>query len=179
MKIVLSKEEQNIIVTQFRNSGNLKAFAQLYEFHFNFVYSIAWHYLRDRDKAFDVTQDTFIQVSKKIKQLENVKHFKSWISTISRNLSISQLRKRKSNRNITLEEYSIYMISDVDNSILEERITKLNLVIETLGTAERELINRKYYLRKKISEIARELEISESAVKMRLQRVKDKIKKAS
>ncbi len=179
MKTVLSKEEQYNFITQFRNNRNSMAFAKLYEFYFEFVYGIAWHYMRDKDNAFDVAQDTFILVYQKISQLQNVKYFKFWISTISRNLCITQLRKIKRNREINLEEYSLYTIGDVDSSFLEEKITKLNFVMDILEVAEKELIYQKYYQSYKISEIAKELNVSESAIKMRLQRAKNKIKKAS
>ena len=84
-------DEQQLLV-QIAQS-NEKAFHTLYQQYFAKVYAMALHYMPDAFSAQDMVQEVFGRVWQHRNELPNIRHFESWIITITRNLLINELRK--------------------------------------------------------------------------------------
>jgi len=60
------------------------------------VYSVALHYLRDREEAKDIAQDVFVRVYRNLGTFENrEENFLPWILSLTRNACIDRLRRMK------------------------------------------------------------------------------------
>ncbi len=60
------------------------------------VYSVALHYLRDREEARDIAQDVFVRVYRNLGSFENREgNFLPWILSLTRNACIDRLRRMK------------------------------------------------------------------------------------
>ena len=75
-------------------NNNAEAFRQLYELYWGKIYAASIFYLKDKNTAEDIVQETFLRIWIKRAQLPEVQHFAHYIQTIARNLIISLLRKK-------------------------------------------------------------------------------------
>ncbi len=75
--------------------GDERAFAQLVKQYEQMVYGFAFKLCRDKDKAEESFQDTFINVYRKIDQFDSRSKFSTWLYTIVANNCLMNRRKRK------------------------------------------------------------------------------------
>ncbi len=60
------------------------------------VYSVALHYLRDREEARDLAQDVFVRVYRSLESFENREgNFLPWLLSLTRNACIDRLRRMR------------------------------------------------------------------------------------
>ena len=59
------------------------------------VFALAYHYLRDREEARDVAQETFIRIYKGLEGFQDSERFLPWMVRIARNCSIDRVRRLK------------------------------------------------------------------------------------
>jgi len=76
-------------------AGDEAAFAELVRRHQAMVYSIAWHYLRHRDVAEEVAQDTFLHLFRNLDHLESDAHVESWLRRVVVHRAIDQTRRAR------------------------------------------------------------------------------------
>lgn len=142
----------------------------------------AYLMVKDLQLAEELVQDAFIIAFRKIDQLEEPAKLKSWITTILLNLCRSKMR-RKSFRfsffsmneddtqweDVDEETPESYLIEQVDNQELSQAILQLDFKY-------REVITFYYFNELSVIEIAELLKKSESTVKSRLMRARQKLK---
>lgn len=128
--------------------------------------------------AEDILQDVFIKIFNKIDQLESKVSTKAWIFTITRNTIIDFYKKRKdfivspNSLNIVVEE-----LEDINE--MNDDISKcISNMIYNLPDKYNQVYNMHEKQGMKHKDISKTLDISISASKVRLKRVKDKIKES-
>jgi RNA polymerase sigma-70 factor (ECF subfamily) len=75
--------------------GDERAFTQLVRRYEQLVFGVAMKVCRDREKAEEAVQDTFINVFRKLKQFRGGSKFSTWLYTIVVNSCRMNFRKRK------------------------------------------------------------------------------------
>ncbi len=85
----------NLSLVRQAQEGNEQAFVQLIKEYESLVYSFAYKVCRDKEKAEEAWQDTFINVFRKIKQFDEKSKFTTWLYTIVTNNCLMKHRKRK------------------------------------------------------------------------------------
>ena len=75
--------------------GDERAFAQLVKQYEQTVWGFAFKLCRDKEKAEESFQDTFINVYRKIDQFDSRSKFSTWLYTIVANNCLMNRRKRK------------------------------------------------------------------------------------
>jgi RNA polymerase sigma-70 factor, ECF subfamily len=90
----VSKEERELIRRASR--GDDRAFTQLFRRYENMVYSFSYKVCRDKEKAEETLQDTFINVYKNLSSFRGGSKFSTWIYSIVTNNCLMKHRKRKS-----------------------------------------------------------------------------------
>ena len=103
--------------------GDLAAFDQLVDRHFDMVYFVAFARLRSRESAEDLAQEAFIVAWQKLAELKDAASFKAWICTIVRNLA-----------NRTLQRQSRRVTTDLD--AIPEVATDSESPVEHAASAE-------------------------------------------
>jgi RNA polymerase sigma-70 factor, ECF subfamily len=83
--------------------GDSAAFADLVREHQAMVFSIAWHYLEDRALAEDVAQEVFLELYRKVGQIQSASHLAYWLRRVAAHRSIDQGRRHKHRREQPLE----------------------------------------------------------------------------
>ena len=68
------------------------------------VFSIAYHFLRDRTAAEDLGQDVFLHLYQNLEQLESPAHVKFWLRRVTAHRCIDESRRRKLRAGPALEQ---------------------------------------------------------------------------
>lgn len=167
--------------------GKTEAFTSLYEESSKYIYTCIYKVMAGTDNANDVIadimQDTYVEISKNIGQLESDDKFLYWASRTANRKCYAYLKKNKKYVLLNEEDNTFDNLSDNDSIIPEEVMQdkeKQRLVREIIDTQLTEMqklcIVAYYYNEQKQSEIAQELGIPENTVKTNLSRAKAKIK---
>ncbi|MGH7474771.1 MAG: RNA polymerase sigma factor [Longimicrobiales bacterium] len=82
------------VVARARN-GSEKAYRELIRRYERPVFSLIYRLVRDREKAEDLAQDTFIKVLNAIDRYKPEFKFSSWIFKIAHNTALDDLRKKE------------------------------------------------------------------------------------
>src|SRR5437870_560646 len=75
--------------------GDPAAFSILYEQHKRRVFSLCLRMIRNRELAEDLTQETFLQVYRKLKTFRGDSAFSTWLHRIAVNVVLMWLRRDK------------------------------------------------------------------------------------
>lgn len=139
MKRKYEKELEQIF-KKLKSSNNKENFELLYNNYNNLVYKIALTILKNKDDSEDIVQIVFSKIYSLPKDKLPTKHILSWIYSVTKNESISLLRKKKNN--MSIEE--IYDIAD-ENDEINNSINKIefNKLISKLDDMEKEIISLK------------------------------------
>jgi RNA polymerase sigma-70 factor (ECF subfamily) len=83
--------------------GDREAFAELVRTYKKRIYAVAYRMLGNHPDADEVTQETFVRIFEKRRELRNVKYFSGFLMRIACNYAIDLLRKRQ-RRFISIED---------------------------------------------------------------------------
>jgi len=174
-------------VVAYQN-GRLEAFATVYEESYGYLHTCIFNILRNEDLTEDILQETYLEITKYIRQLKSPENFAQWAATIANRKCFAYLKKDK---DILISEQSdaegnavdyFENISD-DEGIIPENIidnrAKVEIIrgiIDGLTDVQRACVIGVYYNGQKQEEIAIELGIPVNTVKSHLNRAKAKIK---
>ena len=86
--------------------GDENAYETLVSRYKDKLYNFIYFFVGDKDLAEDLVQDTMVRLFTKKHYYKEVAKFSTWIYTIARNLSNSELRKRKNRKTFTISELS-------------------------------------------------------------------------
>jgi RNA polymerase sigma-70 factor (ECF subfamily) len=87
-----------------RAAGAQADFAELVREHQAMVYSIAWSSLQDRSTAEEVAQEVFLELYRRMDELESPEHIKHWLRRVTTNRCIDQSRRRKLRPKLGLDD---------------------------------------------------------------------------
>ncbi len=131
------------------------------------VFSIAYHFLRDRFAAEEVAQDVFLQLHAKLGELESADHVKFWLRKTASHRSIDYARKRR-NGAVSLDDGpELSVDADPGDPMLRER---LRVLVASLPEAPRMAMILRYQEELMPEEIARVLDMPVRTVKSHLHR---------
>lgn len=163
-------------------NGDVKSFSYLVEKYKDFVFTISYRILKNKEDAEEIAQDSFIKAYKELKNFRGDAKFSTWLYTITYRLTISKLRKNKINFNeltdITIDTYKDeFSLSQLDLLKYEEQKKYINLALEKLPELDSLLLTLYYLNENSIEEIHQITELSISNVKVKLFRARKRIYK--
>ena len=123
MKIENTQLESSISKAK---KGNQTAFKYLLDTFWSDVYNYQLKRTKSENDAEDITIQTFSKAFDKIQTFDEKYVFKTWIITISKNIHIDLLRKKRSSiqiENTQAQEEKIYLVVD-DNPTPEDKIIR-------------------------------------------------------
>lgn len=68
------------------------------------VFSIAWHFLRDRLLAEELAQDVFLRLYRSWHSMESREHIECWLRKAMTHRCIDEIRRRKIQQHVSLED---------------------------------------------------------------------------
>ena len=172
-------ENKNDKIWQYVENGKLQM-EKVIEIYSNYVCKIIRNsYLKISNEDFEeITLDVFLTLWKNQYKLDLNKSMSSYIAGITKNLIKKKYRDIKLNYNIEDYDEQIIEINNFELGLYQKE--KNEIVISELNKMKQEdkdIFIMYYYENKKLKEIAKMLEISESKAKVKLHKVRKKLKK--
>src|SRR3954466_10263870 len=84
--------------------GDIGAFEQLVKKYDRNVFRIAQHITQNREDAEDVVQEAFLKAYSKLGNFQGQSKFYTWLVRIAVNEALMKLRKRKSDKTVSMDE---------------------------------------------------------------------------
>jgi RNA polymerase sigma factor (sigma-70 family) len=161
-------------------AGNQMAFSQLLDRFWHEVYHYQLKRTQNENDAEDITIQTFSRAFDKIDSYDSQYAFNTWLITISRNLHVDMLRKRKRNVLESSENQgtdAMKLILDEtpspeDQLIIEQNLKTLLRYLRNLKPAYRQVIELRYFQELSYAEIAEYLGEPVNNIKVKLLRAK-------
>ncbi|MCF0051196.1 RNA polymerase sigma factor [Dyadobacter chenwenxiniae] len=168
------------LVKLFLESGNNRYFEKLYDRYALKVFKKCLSLTRDVGRAEDLTHDVFLKLVFKMGTFKKGAKFSTWLYSVTYNHCMDLMRSNKK-RVITVHEESADCVEHMDLDSLfgvEEVNTKiLRQALDHLQPEEKALLYMKYMDDRSIRYIAGNAHLTESAVKMRLMRSREKLRR--
>jgi len=161
-------------------AGKDGAFVQLVERYRRKVFALAARFARDRDELDDICQDIFIKIYENLDKFRRDAPFEHWMSRIAVRTCYDVLRKRRKEKgNIPLDDihYQIAADSGEDFMAAEHARTILEKGMAELKPEERLVITLLELEEKAVKEVAQLTGWSETNVKVRAFRARQKLKR--
>jgi RNA polymerase sigma factor (sigma-70 family) len=145
------------------------------------VYRKCLYMVKNKEIAKDLSHDIIVKVLLRLNTFRGDSPFYQWVSAIIFNNCVSYLEKEKK---IKLVEIDLVHNNLTDDQLelelkylKEKEINCLQIVMEKITPHEKALMVMRYYDEMPVKNIAATLNISESATKMRLMRIRDSLSK--
>jgi len=159
--------EKDVVSRAIKGDG--KAFAQLYEEHFDKIYRYVYLKVGNEAEAEDLTQDVFVKALEAIGSYRwrNLP-FASWIFRIAHNQVIDYFRKQGKVEKVDLEDDDAVPADESNPAHIAEQkfeIAELRENIKKLSPSQREVISLRFGAELSTAEIAEALGKSAGTVK--------------
>ena len=159
------------------SAGDQLAFSDLFDFYHHNLGAFIYNITKSKELAEEITLDVFLKIWMTREALLEVKNFKAYLFTVSRNAAISSLRKIMNERTKRVEWIKTPAI---DNDDALEKETYLSLIDEAINCLAPQrkkiyLLSRQQGL--KYDEIADQLGLSRHTVRAHIQQAVDSIVK--
>jgi len=93
-----------LTLVQAAKRGDVAAYEQLVKRYDRNIFRIAQHITQNREDAEDVVQDAFLKAYENLEQFQGNSKFYTWLVRIAVNESLMKLRRRRSDRTVSLDE---------------------------------------------------------------------------
>jgi RNA polymerase sigma factor (sigma-70 family) len=176
----LSDEE---LLDEYRKSGNRETIGILFKRYSHLVFGVCMHFLYNKEKAADAVMGIFEQLFESVSR-HQVTNFKAWISTVSKNYCLMQLRKSSAKCLVLLDDIEKFSDQHMENEhLLHHDTDDTDDILETLLNSVSALNNhqqqciRLFYLEShSYQEVATLTGLNLGEVKSHIQNGKRKLK---
>lgn len=147
-----------------------EAFEQAVRDHANTVFRVAYHAVKDRQEAEDVTQTVLLRLYQYGGEFHSGDHLKHWLLRVAVNESRKILRSPWRRRRVPLEDWDGAAEGPEERGVLE--------AVMALEAKYRLPVYLYYYEGCSVQEIAAALGANPSTIQTRLQRAREKLRTA-
>lgn len=158
-------------------SGKVEAYRDLVNRYQDYVYTIAFRVLANREDAEEASQDAFVKVYKGISSFQGNSKFSTWLYRIVLNTAISYKRKKKIPLE-TLDDYKI--IGDGEISKMQEyqqleQKKFIQLALNTMLPDDVSVITLFYFKQFSLEEMSEITGIAVNTLKVKLFRARKRL----
>jgi len=171
---VLSTDDHLVLAAK----ADREFFGELYNKYFDSVARFVYQRTGTKDEAFDITQQVFMQAMMALDKYESRGFpFSSWLYRIALNEISSRYRKNKNQRTINIDDTSVQnVMGEINEPASDEKVDLLLMAMQELDEDEVQLLEMRFFEKRPFKEIAEIKDSNESAVKMKVYRLLDKLK---
>jgi len=95
--------DETVLLAQARE-GDTQAFGELVRRYESKIFRLAQHITQNREDAEDVLQETFLKAYEHLDQFQGNSKFYTWVVRIAVNQALMKLRRRKTDKTVSLDE---------------------------------------------------------------------------
>lgn len=168
-------EPREIRLVRQAQKGKKEALETLFLMEKEYLYKMAFLYMKDKEDALDLVQESILQCILNLKKLEKPEFFRTWMTRILINCARQEWRKR--GRYDVAEEPELWQSEEVSQEEIS-REEKLDLyeAIDRLSFPYKAIIIQYYFAGSKLKEIAEMLNMPPGTVKAYHARAKCRLK---
>ena len=179
-------KNNDIQLIQRALDGDDTAFSALVKKYQRSVHALAWRKIGDFHIAEDITQETFLKAYQRLSTLKEPQSFASWLYVITANQCKAWLRKKRtwmqsledtSSAQLEKATYSGHIIAENERMTEEAQHEVVKKLLEKLQESDRTVITLYYLGGMTYEEISNFLGVSVGAIKSRLHRARQRLKK--
>ena len=161
-------------------AGNISDFSILVDKYKDMVYTLAYRIVGNREDAEELAQDVFVKVYRSLKNFRGKSKFSTWLYSITYNASISKVRKKQ------IESVSLNNHDNTRYDIIDDEYEKyynfdkvpvelLKQALNDLNPVDKSILTLYYQDDKPVKEISKVTGLTDSNVKVRLHRSRQKL----
>ena len=179
-------KNNNAELIQRTLEGDDAAFVCLVRKYQKRVHALAWRKIGDFHIAEDITQETFLQVYRKLATLKDPSQFPGWLYVIANRRCLAWLRKKRIQTqhveeiDITMAgstSYSKYVAAEQAESAAETKRELVKNLLAKLKESDRTVITLYYFGEMTYAEIGEFLGVSVNTIATRVHRARERLKK--
>ena len=165
-------------IEAYLDTQNGSYFNILYDRYTKKVFAKCYSLLKSEARAQDAAQEIFVKVLLNLSKFSGKSKFSTWLYSITYNFCIDVIRKKKKDLGVLVDDINTY--GDVeddeidDAEIMETNVHRLKEVLNIIPAGDKAILLMKYQDDFSIRDISNILSKSESAVKMKIKRAKEK-----
>ena len=157
--------------------GDLDAFGNVVRLTQRMAFALAYNVLRDEAQAQDAVQEAYLVAFRRLADLEEAAAFAGWFRRIVITTSLNTRRARR-NAFLQLEDApDLPILDEREERWSEAARLRLARALLTLTRDERRLCDRRYHGGWSTARLAADAGVDETAMRKRLQRIRDKLRK--
>lgn len=162
--------EDKELIEKYRATEDQSYLAELYGRYMTQVYGSCMTYYKNTADAEDAVMDIYEKLSKKM-LTSDIKYFKSWLYTVTRNHCLEKLRKTNTHEPKKSEAELMYYddLLHLDSVEKETELTDLEQCLEGLIEKQKQCVTLFYYEKKSYAEISNDLQLGVGQVRSRIQ----------
>jgi len=168
------------LVRRYLETQRNEYFERLYERYCDKVYRKCLSFSKNNAQAEDLTHDIFLKLVLKLGSFKEQAKFSTWLYSITYNYCADYARSNNKYREVYVDDGWERMDLNTDDGLAElaeMEAQQLKKAMEKMPFDEQTMLLMKYQDDISIREIANVHGLTESAVKMRLKRSRDKLRK--
>ena len=157
--------------------GDVASYGRLVEVTERMVFAVALRILRDEALAEDAAQETYLRAFRRIGDLEDEGAFLAWLRRIAVTVAINMRRARRATFLQLDDGVDVPILDELEARWSDAQRRQLAAALLILTPNERRLCDRRYHGAWSIGRLARDAGVDEAAMRKRLQRIREKLRK--
>jgi len=158
-------------------AGDVQAYGQLVQATQTMAYGIAVGVLRDRTVAQDAVQHAYLRAFRRLADLQEPAAFPGWLRRIVITVALNMRRARRQTL-LRLDDIpEVPVLDEAETRWSDLQRYRLASALLSLTADERRLCDRRYHGQWSITRLAQHAGVDDAAMRKRLQRVRDKLRK--
>lgn len=158
-------------------AGSLEAYGRLVEATQKMSFAAAFGVLRDAGLAEDAAQDAYLRAFRRLRDLDEPSAFPGWFRRIVVTVALNARRRRRRTLLCLDDVPEVPVLDDVESRWSDGQRRQLAEALLSLTREERRICDRRYHGGWSTARLARDAGIDDAAMRKRLQRIRDKLRR--
>lgn len=175
---IKSKEDE--LSKRFCSNADQQSFKEIYEYYWDYLFSVAFKKSKSNDIAQDLVQETFINLWKYRANFGHVSNLRVYLTTMLKYQFLKGIKQERIIFETLGDSHEFQYGSSKNDGFLqlefEELYGQIQTVIESLPKKTKQIFLQNKIENRSIKEIAKELAITESAVRTHLSNANSTLK---
>jgi RNA polymerase sigma-70 factor (ECF subfamily) len=168
--------ELNDLVTRAQQ-GDVSSYGRIVNATERMVFAVALRVLRDEALAEDAAQETYLRAFRRMGDLHEEAAFLTWLRRIAVTVALNMRRARRTTFLRLDDRVDVPILDEIEARWSDAQRQQLAAALLILTPEERRLCDRRYHGGWSIGRLAQEAGVDEAAMRKRLQRIRDKLRK--